>query len=247
MNTSKTAIITGGGTGIGAAIAKRLAKESCAVMVSYSKSQDAAKQVVDHIKKAGGEADMCGADVKNAKAVSALFKHTLEKYGAINIVVSNAGIGHFSSMADTTDEDYDMIFDTNTRGTFNMCREAARHIADGGRVINISSGITQRSMGGMGLYTASKLALEGLSKTLAHELAARQITVNTISPGMTETPILDGAQDPQALREMGAASALFKRLGQPEDIADMVAALVSHDGRWVTGQNIHVDGGTVIS
>lgn len=243
----KAAIVTGGGTGIGAAISLRLAKDGYPVTVAYCKSRDAAHEVCKQIKASGGQASTCRADVADAGEVAQLFAHARKEHGEIHAVISNAGIGHMSNLADTSDEDYDRIFATNTRGSFNVCREAARHVIDGGCIINISSGITDRSMAGMGLYAASKLAIEGFSKTLAQELGERSITVNTVSPGMTETPMLDGAKDPQALRAFGTASAAMKRMGQPDDIADMVAVLVSHDGRWVSGQNVHVDGGTVIT
>jgi 3-oxoacyl-[acyl-carrier protein] reductase len=127
-----------------------------------------------------------------------------------------------------------------------MCREAARQIEDHGRIVNISTGATVANPAGMALYVGSKMAVEGFTKVLARELAPRGITVNAVSPGMTDTPMLLGG-NVEALRKYGAASAAMGRLGQPHDIADGVAMLVSGDGRWITGQVIHVDGGTIIA
>jgi len=149
------------------------------------------------------------------------------------------------SFADIPMSHYDYTFNTNARGTFMMCREAARQIEDHGRIVNISTGATVANPRGMALYVGSKMAVEGFTKVLARELAPRGITVNAVSPGMTDTPMLLGG-DADALRKYGAASAAMRRLGTPEDIADAVAALVSNDGRWITGQVLHVDGGTII-
>lgn len=126
-----------------------------------------------------------------------------------------------------------------------MCREAARMLEAQGRIINISTGATVSNSAAMALYVGSKVAVEGFTKVLARELAPRGITVNAVAPGMTDTPMLL-AGDAPALRKYGAAAAAMGRLGLPEDVADFVAALVSHDGRWITGQVIHVDGGTII-
>lgn len=246
-SAARTVIITGGGTGIGAAIALRLGADGCAVVASYSKSKDGAEAVADKIQKAGGSASTFRANVTNAKEVAQLFDHAEKEHGPIYAVISNAGIGHASLIAESTDEDYDRIFDTNTRGTFNVCREGARRVVNGGRIINISTGITHRSAPTLGIYAASKLAVEGFTKTLAQELGGRGITVNTVSPGMTDTPMLDGAEDPDALRKWGISLTVLKRLGQSDDIADAVGFLVSNDGRWVNGQNMRVDGGGVIT
>ena len=239
------AIVSGGGTGIGAAICRRLGADGYAVLVAYSRSSAGAEETAAAIRKAGGTAEVCRADISCEEDVTALFDACAAHFGALRVVVNNAGIGHSAPFAKTTVEDYERIFGVNTKGPFFMCREAARRIEDNGRIINISSGITVSSMPGMALYTASKLALEGFSKALAKELGPRGIAVNTISPGMVDTPMLEGG-DTDALRQYGTDISAMKRLGQPEDIADAVAALVSADGRWISGQNIRVCGGSVI-
>lgn len=241
----RVAIVSGGGTGIGRAICQRLARDGLQVVVSYAHSADGAAQTVAAIESAGGTACTQQADITREADVQALFAAAQNRYGRVDVVINNAGIGHMKPFKEISMAAYDHIFATNTRGTFMMCREAARCIQDHGRIINISSGITVANSEGMALYAGSKAALEAFAKVLARELAPRGITVNIVSPGMTDTPMLEGGDAP-LLRKVGASLAAMKRLGQPEDVADGVAALVSADGRWITGQNIHVDGGTII-
>jgi 3-oxoacyl-[acyl-carrier protein] reductase len=239
------ALVTGGGTGIGRAVCLRLAKEGFSVVVGYVKSAAGAGETVAAITAAGGNAFTQPVDVTVEDQVIGFFAAAKARYGRVDVVINNAGIGHMKRFADIPMSHYDYTFNTNARGTFMMCREAARQIADGGRILNISTGATVANPAGMALYVASKMAVEGFTKVLARELAPRGITVNAVSPGMTDTPMLLGG-DVEALKKYGAASAATGRLGQPEDIADGIAALVSADGRWITGQVIHVDGGTII-
>ncbi len=239
------AVVTGGGTGIGAAICRALAFAGHPVLVVWSRSRDGALATVSAILEAGGEASEQCTDIGDEEQVAQLFRVCLDRYGRPTVVVNNAGIGHMAAVADTSTEDYEHLFAVNSRGSFFMCRQAAQHVADGGAIVNISTGLTAASGAGMGLYTASKMAMEGLSKALAHELGARGVRVNCVSPGMTDTPMLERG-DAEALREYGCRTAAMRRCGEPEDIADAVAALVSTAGRWITGQNIHVDGGSVI-
>ena len=241
----KVAIVTGGGTGIGSATCKRLANDGFAVIVAYSRSADGAEEIAKEIIASNGTALVTKADIKLEEDVSQLFQFTLDRFGRIDVVINNAGIGHMKSFADITMDEYDHLFDTNARGTFMMCREAAKHIQDGGRIINISTGATTSNSEGMVLYVSSKLAIEGYTKILAKELGPRQIAVNTVSPGMVDTPMLEGG-DAEALRQWGAQAAAMKRCGEAEDIADAIGSLVSSDGRWITGQNISVSGGSTI-
>ena len=242
---TRVAIVTGGGTGIGAATCKRLAQDGCRVVVGYSRSHDGASAVAAAINEGGGTAMAAAADICDEQAVIALFAKTEAEYGGVDIVINNAGVGHLKPVADISMDEYDYMFNLNTRGTFMMCREAARKIRDHGRIINISTGATTSNSAGMSLYTASKIAIEGFTKVLARELGPRNIAVNVVSPGMTDTPMLDGG-DADALRKYGASAAAMQRCGEPGDIADAVAALVSRDGRWITGQNIGVNGGMTI-
>ena len=243
----KTVVVTGAGagTGIGQAVAYRLAKEGFQVVLVYAHSEAGAISTRDNIHASGGKAMLYQADITCESEVSDLFAFVNAEVECLHGVVNNAGIGSFGLMAEITTEAYHRVFNTNCFGTFLMCRAAARHVQDGGRIVNISTGITVSSQGGMGLYVASKSAVEGFTKTLAHELGRRGITANTVSPGMTDTPLLKGG-DIGRLKKLGAAGSVMKRLGQPEDIADVVNFLISDEGRWITGQNIHADGGSVI-
>ena len=239
------AIVTGGGTGIGSAVCQRLGADGFAVMAVYSRSVDGAQKTVQAIRSAGGTAEVFKADISRQEEVAALFAACIERFGGLRAVINNAGIGHMAPFAKISAEEYEHIFGINTKGTFFMCREAARRIEDNGRIINISSGITISSMSGTALYTASKLAIEGFTKALAKELGPRGVAVNTLSPGMVDTPMLEGG-DADALRQMGAEMSSMNRVGQPEDIADAAAALVSEDCRWISGQNIRVCGASTI-
>ncbi|MBL0122943.1 MAG: SDR family oxidoreductase [Betaproteobacteria bacterium] len=224
----------------------RLAKDGFAVLVGYSRSAQEAKATVTAIETAGGNAFAQRVDITAEEDVAAFFVAAKSRYGRIDVVINNAGIGHMKAFADIPMKHYDHTFGTNARGSFLMCREAARHIEDEGRIVNVSTGATVANPAGMALYVGSKMATEGFTKVLARELARRGITVNAISPGMTDTPMLRGG-NVEALRKHGAASAAMGRMGTPQDIADGVAMLVSREGHWITGQVIHIDGGTIIT
>lgn len=243
--SKKAAIVTGGGTGIGIAICVALARVGFNVVVSYSHSKEGAEKAVAQIKEEGGDAIAVQAAVQNEADVVALFKACSDTYGRIDAVVNNAGIGWRIEMKDLTVEDYEKVFDVNARGTFLMCREAARTIEDGGRIVNISTGATRGISPGMAVYTASKSAVEAFGKVLAKELAPREITVNNILPGMIDTPMLEGKTTPRdKLVEMGARATPFGRIGQPDEIADVVVMLCAESGRFLSGQSIGVDGAT---
>lgn len=242
---ARVALISGAGTGIGHAIALRLARDGFSVAAGYARSEEAAQATVDAIIASGGDAWIQRVDISEEAEVEAFFAAARERHGRIDVVINNAGIGHMKPFRDIPMSHYDFTFGVNARGTFMMCREAARTIEDNGRIVNISTGSTVANSAEMALYVGSKMAVEGFTKVLARELAPRGITVNAVSPGMTDTPMLLGG-DAEALRRYGAKLAAMGRLGQPEDIADAVGSLVSDDGRWITGQVIHVDGGTII-
>jgi 3-oxoacyl-[acyl-carrier protein] reductase len=245
-NEGRVALISGAGAGIGRAIALRLARDGFTVAVGYSRSADGAAETVRTITEAGGNAWAERVDIALEADVIAFFAAARERCGRIDVVINNAGIGYLKPFRDIPMSHFDFTFGVNARGTFMMCREAARHIEDGGRIVNISTGATVANGVEMALYVGSKMAVEGFTKVLARELAPRGIAVNVVSPGMTDTPMLLGG-DAEALRRYGAATAAMRRLGQPDDVADAVGALVSSDGRWITGQVIRVDGGTMIT
>lgn len=237
----KTAIVTGASAGIGRAIAERLAQEGATVVVNYGTSADKATAVVAGIESKGGKAIAVQADMSKVADVRRLIQETAQRFGRLDILVNNAGMALFKSLDETTEQEFDQVLNLNTKGPYLAMQEAAKVMNDGGRIVNISTDGTHMGFPGVTAYLASKGALEQVTKGLAHELASRGVTVNTVSPGFTETAML-----PDAFREMGAQMSPLKRLGTPQDIADVVLFLVSDQARWLTGQNIHASGGVVM-
>ena len=238
----KVAIVTGGSRGIGAAIAKRLAKDGAIVILAYSKKADAGAQVVAEIEARGGEAEAIQANLAHLDQVRRLIAETLEGYGRLDILVNNAGVAEFLPLDAITETHYAHLFDVNVRGLLFATQEAARHLGEGGRIINITSGAAQSAPPGASVYSAAKAAVEALTKSHAAELGARGITVNAIAPGITATDMLD-AVIPTHVQQAMIGNTALGRLGAPEDIADVVAFLASEDARWITGQILGVSGG----
>ena len=238
----KVAIVTGASNGIGRAIAERLAQNGTLVIVNYGKSADKAKAVVAGIESAGGFAVAIQADVSDVTEARRLVRETVQRFGRLDILVNNAGIFTSKPLVDTTEEEYDRLFAVNTKGPYFLMQEAAKVIEAGGRIVNISTDGTHMGFSGVTVYLGSKGALEQFTKGLAHELAPKGVTVNTVSPGFTDTDMLADAN----LKEIGAAMSPFKRVGTAQDIADVVAFVVSDEARWLTGQNVHAGGGVVM-
>ncbi len=239
----KVAIVTGASSGIGRAIAERLAQEGATVVVNYGKSADKVKQVVAGIEAKGGKAHAIQADMSKVGDVGRLVKETVKTFGQLDILVNNAGMFMYKPLVETTEEEFDRMFALNTKGPYFALQEAAKFMAAGGRIVNISTDGTHIGFAGATAYLGSKGALEQFTKGLAHELAPKGITVNTVSPGYTVTAMLP--TDP-TFRQSGELASPLKRLGTPKDIADVVAFVVSEEARWVTGQNIHAGGGVVM-
>ena len=241
--TEKVAIVTGSSDGIGRAIAERLAQDGATIVVNYGKSADKAKQVVVGIEEKGGKAVAIQADMSKVGDVGRLVKDTIRIFGRLNILVNNAGMFMYKPLVETTEEEFDRMFALNTKGPYFALQEAAKIIQEGGRIVNISTDGTHIGFAGATAYLGSKGALEQFTKGLAHELAPKGITVNTVSPGYTATAMLPA--DP-TFRQIGEQASPLKRLGIPKDIADVVAFVVSEEARWLTGQNIHAGGGVVM-
>jgi 3-oxoacyl-[acyl-carrier protein] reductase len=242
MPETRVALVTGGSRGIGRAIARRLGADGVAVLVNYRQDGEAAAKVVADIEANGGRAVAARADVARPEELRGLFDTAEQRLGQLDILVCNAAVGPFAPLAAATDEDYENCFATNTRAIFVALREAARRLRDGGRIVVISAGVTVNPFPTAGVYTASKAAAEAMALVLAKELGPRGITVNCVLPGITRT---DGAAAavPKHLEQQIIAKTPLGRLGEPEDIADVVGFLVSDQGRWVTGQRIHAGGG----
>jgi 3-oxoacyl-[acyl-carrier protein] reductase len=237
----RVAIVTGASAGIGRVIAERLAQEGAAMVVNYGKSADKAKEVVATIESRGGKAVAIQADMSKVADARRLVRDTMRHFGRLDILVNNAGISLAKSLVETTEQEFDEIFALNVKGPYFALQEAAKVIADGGRIVNISSGGTHLGIPGATAYLGTKAALEQFTKGLAHELAPKGVTVNTVSPGFTDTAMLW-----DSFREAGAEMSPLKRLGRPQDIADVVAFVVSDQGGWLTRQTIHASGGVVM-
>jgi 3-oxoacyl-[acyl-carrier protein] reductase len=240
----KVALVTGASKGIGAAIAQRLAQDGAAVVVNYSASADQAQAIVDGIGKAAGRAFAVRADVSKLEEIERLFDATFSHLGRLDILVNNAGIQLVKPLAGINEAEFDRIFAVNVKGTFFACQQAAKRMADGGRIINISSSTTVMMLPNYSAYVATKGAVEQMTRSLAKELGPRGITVNAISPGPTDTELFSIGKTEQDKQRFGQLAA-FGRLGLPQDIADAVALLASDDAHWITGQNIRANGGTV--
>lgn len=239
--SGKVAIVTGASSGIGRAIAERFAESGAIVVVNYSRSEDKARQVVAAIQAKGGKAAVFQADVSQVSEARRIVKETVHQFGRLDILVNNAGKFMPKPLAETSEGDFDAVIALNAKGPFFAMQEAAQVLKEGGRIVNISTGGTHTSFPGASAYLGSKSALEQFTKTIAQELAPRGITVNTVSPGFTET----GAMTDH-YRQIGIELSPMKRLGLPNDIADVVAFLVSDQAGWLTGQNIQAGGGIVM-
>ena len=238
----KVIIITGSSRGIGSTIAKTLAKNGAKVVVNYSGSEETAKSVVNEILQSGGQAIAIKADVSKSEDVKRLFQKTIEKFEKIDVLINNAGIAIYKLIKDTTDEDFDRIFDVNVKGVFNTMREASTLLGDNGRIINFSSSVTRLMLPTYGTYSATKSAVEQLTRVFAKEVGTKGITVNSISPGPVNTELFKQGKNEEVIKRLASMSA-FNRIGEPEDIAKIVLFLVDDDSKWITGQNIGVNGG----
>lgn len=244
--SARTAIVTGASRGIGAAIARRLAADGIQVVVNYVTRPEAAEQVVQEIRLAGGHAYPILADISDPVAVAVLFDQTEMEFGGIDILINNAGVIQpgLVTLADTDMALYDRLFAINTRGTFNTLKLAATRLRSGGRIVNLSSSVVGMGLPGYAIYAASKAAVETMSAIFARELRGRNISVNCVAPGPTATNLfLEGK--PAELVERLTRQAPLERIGNPEDISSLVAFLVGPEGAWVNGQTLRVNGGIV--
>jgi 3-oxoacyl-[acyl-carrier protein] reductase len=236
----KIAIVTGASRGIGCAIAQRFYAEGAKLALASFPEHDRADDVVKQISATSDRAIVVEGDLRQAEFVARIFEETSRRFGSPDIIAAIAGVNMSKLVVDTTDDDYDRIFSINTQSTFRIFREAARRVRDGGRILGVSSNMVLQGRPGVALYAASKAAVEQFVRILAKEVGKRNVTVNAIAPGPTDTAMVS-----QLSRDTAPAITPLGRLGRPSDIADVAAFLASEDAHWVTGQVIGVNGGIV--
>jgi 3-oxoacyl-[acyl-carrier protein] reductase len=242
---NKVALVTGASKGIGAAIALRLAEEGAAVAVNYASSKAGADKVVKEIESKGGKASAIQADVSKKGDIEKLFNETVKSLGKLDILVNNAGVYEFAALEEITEEHFHRHFNLNVLGLLLSTKEAAKHFgSDGGSVINVSSVASTSAPPGASVYSATKGAVDTITKSLAKELGPRKIRVNAINPGMVETEGVHTAGLAEGdFRKQFEAQTPLGRIGQPEDIAPAAAFLASDESSWITGETWFLTGG----
>jgi len=243
--TGKVAVVTGASKGIGADIAKGLAKEGASVVVNYASSKEGAEKVVNEITKAGGKAIAVQGDVAKEADVNRIFAETKKAFGKLDILVNNAGVYQFSPIEEFSTELYNRLFDTNVLGALLATREAVKLFGDnGGSVINIGSAVTEINVPTSAVYTATKGALDSITAVLSKELGPKKIRVNSINPGMIETEGVHAAGFIGTDFQKGfEAQTPLGRIGQPADITPLAVFLASGDSGWLTGETLVASGG----
>lgn len=244
----KVAVVTGASKGIGASIAKHLAAAGAAVAVNYSSSKEGADRVVAEIKKNGGKAVAVQANVAKQADIQRMFAETKKAFGKIDILVNNAGIYEFLPIEGITEDHYHKQFNLNVLGLILTIQEAVKHMSSegggGGSIINISSVVSTLSPAGGTVYSATKAAVDSVTRSLAKELASRNIRVNSINPGMVETEGMRAAGIHESeMRKQVEAQTPLGRIGQPDDIAPAAVFLASSDSGWLTGETMFLTGG----
>jgi 3-oxoacyl-[acyl-carrier protein] reductase len=244
--TGKVAVVTGASKGIGAAIAERLGKEGASVVVNYASDKAGAEKVAKQIEANGGKALVVKADVSKKEDISKLFGETTVRFGKVDILVNNAGVYEFRPLEAVDEEHFHKQFNLNVLGLLLTTKEAVQHMnGDGGSIINVSSVAAKTPREGGSVYSATKGAVDVVSRTLAQELGPRKIRVNSLSPGFTDTEGVRSSDvaSTDAFRDMAVSRTPLGRVGTGEDIAGAAAFLASEDARWITGETILIGGG----
>ena len=240
--TGKVAIVTGASSGIGRGIAERLGREGASVLVNYGGDEKGGRETADAIIAAGSRAEIVQGDLRRHEDTERLFQACIAAFGPPDILVNNAGVGAMQSLAETDEETFERVFGLNCRGTLFCLKQAALHLRDEGRIVNIGSSTASYPWPGTAIYAASKAAVLKMTEIAAVELGQRRINVNSVIPGITDTPM--SQRIPGPVKQPVIDASPWKRLGTPDDIAAVVAFLVGPDAVWVTGQHILANGGS---
>lgn len=246
MLTGKVALVTGAGRGIGKAIALKLSSLGAAIVINYRSSEKEAKELIDEITDLGGKAEAVQGDVSKIKDVEKVVKFAAEKFGKLDILVNNAGITKDTLLLRMKEEDFDKVIEVNLKGVFNCTKHASSIMLKqkSGKIINISSVIGLAGNAGQANYAAAKAGIIGFTKSVAKELGARGITVNAVAPGFIATDMTEVLS--HKIKEKLIENIPLRKLGSPEDVANLVAFLASDNANYITGQVINVDGGMVM-
>jgi 3-oxoacyl-[acyl-carrier protein] reductase len=242
--TQRVALITGGSRGIGAAVARRLARDGFITVINYSGDAASAEALAREIEKAGGRSLTAKADVSDAKDVRRMFESAEAAFGGIDVLINSAGIMTLGPIGRFEDAAFDRLIAVNLKGTFNTLREAANRLRPGGRIVNFSSSVVGLYQPNYAIYAATKAAVEAMTHVYVKELRGRNITVNTVAPGPVATDLFLKANTPESVERLTHLSPL-ERLGQPEDIANVIAFLVGPEGGWINGQVLRANGGVI--
>ncbi|QOS80152.1 SDR family oxidoreductase [Paenibacillus sp. JNUCC31] len=242
--TGKVAIVTGSSRGIGRAIAEQLAELGADVVINYASSPDKAEQVAEIARQKGVRAITVQADLARKEDVERLFSETISQLGKVDLLINNAGIMKTTPLADVTEEEFDQQFAINVKGTFFACQQALKHMEKQGRIVNFSTSVTGQMFPGYSVYAGTKGAVEQITRQLAKEFGSRQITINAVAPGPVNTELFTVGKTEQQLEGLRKLNA-FGRLGEPEDIANVISFLVSEESQWVTGQTLRANGGFI--
>lgn len=240
----KVAIITGSSRGIGRVVAEQLADLGAKVVINYSSNRQKAVEVVEGIIKKGGKAVALHADLSKLSDVKELFTKTIDEFGKVDILINNAGLMITKPLSDVTEDDFDKQFAVNVKGTFFACQQAMKHMENNGRIVNFSTSVTGQMFPAYSVYAGTKGAVEQFTRQLAKEFGSKQITINAVAPGPVSTELFKIGKTEQQIDAMKKMNA-FGRIGEPEDVANVIEFLVSDKSQWVTGQTLRVNGGFI--